>query len=417
MKKMQKKQEQFMRNILVGGFSIILGLTGCGTTTNSGKDVEKQEGATMDQSIDGIKDDPVLDHNKIQVVTTIFPIYDWVRHIAGVDNPYVEIEMLYDNGVDLHSYQPVTEDLIQISECDLFLYVGGASDHWIEDALESPANSDRVAMNLLDILGDTVKIEEQVEGMQVGEHHHNHDGGHDENESSVEVHAEEMDSQEVHHEDAVSKEVHEESEDNIEVHEESKQGVEVHQDSNHSEETHDEKDEHVWLSLRNAKVISREIGAKLSEIDPVRASLYQTNTQAYVAELDKLDQKYQSTVDAARYQTIVFADRFPFRYLVDDYELAYYAAFPGCSAETETSFETVTFLANKVDELETPMVLTMEGDNHKIAETIIANTKSKDQTIGVLNSMQAITTTDVEAGNTYLEIMKDNLEVLQSVVQ
>ena len=275
--------------------------------------------------------------------------------------------MLLDNGVDLHSYQPTVDDMVKIANCDLFIYVGGESDGWVEDALKNAVNKDMKVINLLEVLGDSVKEEETVEGMQEVEHDH-----------------EDADE----HEDA-------------EEHE-------------HEEKT--EYDEHVWLSLRNAETLCEAISDALQQIASDNKDAYAANTAAYVERLAALDTDYQAAVDAATYQTVLFGDRFPFRYLADDYGLSYYAAFVGCSAETEASFETITFLAGKMDELNLPCVLTIEGAQHRIAQTIVENTTAKNQEVLTMDSMQSTTSKDVANGTTYLSIMEQNLSVLKQAL-
>lgn len=291
----------------------------------------------------------------LKIVTTIFPEYDWVREILGDKADHAEVTMLLDNGVDLHSYQPTADDIIKISDCDLFIYVGGESDGWVEDALKEATNKEMQVINLLDVLGEQVKEEEVVEGMEAEE---------------------------------------EESED----------------------ENEPEYDEHVWLSLKNAETLCNAITDALEEIDPANKDAYATNAASYLEKLAALDGEYQTVVDNAARKTVLFGDRFPFRYLVDDYGLSYYAAFAGCSAETEASFETISFLAGKVDELRLPCVLTIEGAQHKIAETIVQNTAEKNQSILTLDSMQSTTSTDVANGTTYLSVMESNLDVLKQAL-
>ena len=181
---------------------------------------------------------------------------------------------------------------------------------------------------------------------------------------------------------------------------------------------HEEKeyDEHVWLSLRNAETLCGAITEALQQIDPEHKQAYADNAQSYINQLSQLDCQYQSTVENAARKTVLFGDRFPFRYLVDDYGLTYYAAFAGCSAESEASFETVSFLAGKVDELGLPCVLTMEGKQHKIAETIVQNTRNKAQQILTMDSMQGTTAADVQNGTSYLSIMQSNLKALQTAL-
>ena len=311
--------------------------------------------------------------DKLSIVTTIFPEYDWVREILGDKADNAEITMLLDNGVDLHSYQPTADDIVKISDCDLFIYVGGESDGWVEDALRNAANRNMKVINLLEVLGDSVKTEEIVEGMQE-EHEHEDAHAHD-------------DAEEHEHEDA-------------EEHE-------------HEEEA----DEHVWLSLKNAKMLVRVISKALQELDPDNKDIYAANADAYVKKLSALDAEYQAAVDAASNKTILFGDRFPFRYLVDDYGLRYYAAFVGCSAETEASFETISFLAKRVDEWKLPCVLTIEGAQHKIAETVVRNTTAKNQRVLTMDSMQSTTSKDVKNGTTYLSVMEKNLSVLKEALR
>ena len=316
--------------------------------------------------------------DSIRVVTTIFPVYDWVRNIAGGNNTDVSVEMLIDSGVDLHSYQPSAEDMMKIAECDVFIYVGGESDEWVEDALSKTVKKDLVTVNLMEALGDRAKEEELVEGMQADEHEH---------------------------------------EDGEEAHEEGEESHEEGEGHEHGDEEGPEYDEHIWLSLRNAAFLSEVIEKALSQADEAGAETYQKNASAYRESLEALDSEYQKAVDEGSVKTLLFGDRFPFRYMTDDYRITYYAAFAGCSAETEASFETIAFLAGKVDELGLKNIMTIEGTDHSIAESIKENTKSKDQAILTLDSMQATTAEDVEAGASYLSIMVANLDVLRNALK
>ena len=308
--------------------------------------------------------------DKLKVVTTIFPEYDWTREIIGNNIKNVELTLLLGNGVDLHSYQPSIQDIAKISTADIFIYVGGESDGWVKDALKNATNKNMKVINLLETLGDKVKAEEVKEGMQAEEEeeHHHHDGEHhddeDEDEHEDEDHDHDHEAEEGHHHhhenDKIMKQVHHEHDELV---------------SERSERI--EYDEHVWLSLRNAKILCAEIASALSEKDSANAASYKSNLSSYTAKLDTLDSKYTATVKAGSKNTILFGDRFPFRYLVDDYGLDYFAAFVGCSAETEASFETVIFLSKKVDELGLNSVLKIESGDGKIARTIIQNTKKK----------------------------------------
>ena len=329
-----------MKKWITGALAILLGVVSIAIPFSG---VHEAEAKTTD--------------DKLKIVTTIFPEYEWTKAVLGECESEAELTMLLDNGTDLHSFQPAVKDIMEVSSCDLLIYVGGESDAWIEDALKSAQNKDMKTINLMEVLGDTIKEEETVEGMQGGEHEHDH-----------------------------------------------------------AEEEEKEYDEHVWTSLRNASVVCEAIAATLEEMDPENKDTYQANARNYEAKLSSLDKEYQKTVDSAKLNTLIFADRFPFRYLVDDYGLNYYAAFSGCSAESEASFKTVTFLAEKVDELGVNSVLTIEKSDDRIAQTVIENTKTKNQSIHELNSMQSITSEAIKNGVTYLSVMEDNLKVLQEVL-
>ena len=293
----------------------------------------------------------------LRVVATIFPVYDWARQVVG-DLPGVELVWLQDTGVDLHSYQPSASDLLTLSSCDLFLYVGGESDSWVESALAEAVNPSQQPLNLLDVLGDKALPEELTEGMQADDHE-----GHD-----------------------------------------------------HDHEDEEAPDEHIWLSLRNASLLTGALADALGRLDPANADAYAANAAAYQAQLSDLDAKYQAAVEGASVSALLFGDRFPFRYLTDDYGLEVYAAFPGCSAETEASFETVAFLAGKVDQLGLPAVLTIEGSDQRVAQTIVQNTNGKDAALLRLDSMQGTSARDAAGGATYLSIMESNLEVLKAAL-
>ena len=285
----------------------------------------------------------------LRIVTTIFPVYDWVVRILGQRASDAEVTLLLDSRVDLHSYRPTAKDLVKIAECDLFLYVGGESDAWVEDALKGCRNERRVAVNLLEALGDAVREETILEGMEADQ-----DGS----------------------------------------------GEEI------------EYDEHIWLSLRNAAALCEGIAWTLGEIDPAHRTIYTGNAEAYVHELNALDGEYRSTVQSGAVRAVLFGDRFPFRYLTEDYGLDAYAAFSGCSAETEASFETVAFLAGKLASLGLPAVLICDGGNEALAQTIIETSGVKDVKILSLDSLQSTTVRDIQNGASYLGAMEDNLSVL-----
>ena len=308
-----------------------------------------------------------IDNEKPTIVTTIFPEYDWVRNVVGESSDTFDIKMLLGNGVDLHSYQLTAEDMATISKCDMFVYVGGESNRWVTDALKEATNPDMIVIDLLDVLGDRIKEEELVEGMQ-------EEAEHEHSETAADIAAALTESGE--------------------------------------EDEGPEIDVHVWLSLKNAELCVSAIKEAVSTLDPDGSETYEANAQSYIEKLDALDRQYSNAVSAAETKTILFGDRFPFRYLVDDYGIEYYAAFAGCSAETEASFETIIFLAEKVNELDLHCVFTIENSDQKIAKTIVQNTKNRDQRILTLDSMQSVTSEQIENGENYLSIMESNLKVL-----
>lgn len=302
------------------------------------------------------------DSKKLKIVVTTFPEYDWVREILGDRVKDIDLKLLQKNGTDLHSFQPSAQDIKDISNADIFVYVGGESDEWVEDVLKKKKNKDLVAINLMDEMKDSKKAEEVKEGMQPEKEDVDEGDGH-------------------HHENA--------------------------------EEV--EYDEHVWLSLKNAIKLCQPIEQAIADKDKKHASTYKKNLDAYTKKLEALDNKYAEAVKNAKVKTLIFGDRFPFRYMVDDYGLNYYAAFVGCSAESEASFETISFLSNKLNQLKIKHVLTIENSDQKIAKSVIKNADGTKRDIKTLDSMQSMKKGDIKK-KTYLKTMENNLKVLQEVL-
>ncbi len=472
--------------------------------------------------------------DKLSIIATTFPQYDWIRQILGDKIEGVTLTLLLDDGVDLHSYQPSVEDIAKISACDMFIHVGGESDAWVHDALETATNKNMVVVNMLEVLGEKVKEEEIIEGM---EHSHDeidpddiHDrplsdwqgdwttiekalqGGaldeyveHTAEEGGLDFETQKAAYAERWQSDYATLTICDASIDfngasanytyigyklvetdhgvsvwygfeaegdrtdaprYIAFSDHSAGGGHEHEDDHEHEQEEQESphfhlrygnesfealtaiegwsptyflsaaageeiagvmsghghshahelDEHVWLSLKNAQIICGHIAGELEKLDAQNASAYASNAADYNTKLAELDAGYQSAVDGAPVKTLLFGDRFPFRYLVDDYGLSYYAAFSGCSAETEASFETIVFLAQKADALCLQKVMVIETSDQSVARTIIENTKAKGQQILVLDSMQAVTAQDVSSGITYLSVMESNLEVLKEAL-
>ena len=328
-------------------------------TTSSNGVVEIDQGAGSGNS------DNKMGAN-LNIVCTIFPQYDWVRQILGEDIEEHELTLLLNNRVDLHSYQPSVDDIVRISTCDLFIFVGGDSDGWVANVLRNEHNPDMIVINLMDILGEDVKADESVLDDDDEHDHHDHDDDDD--------------------------------------------------DDDDDDEHDHENDEHVWLSLKNAILFCNVITDALSSLNAEKDEVYRNNSSAYINRLSTLDANYHSALDMAPIRTLVFADRFPFRYLLDDYGINYYAAFSGCSAETEASFSTIISLSEKVNEYELHTIMVTESADRSIANTVISNTNEKNQQILMLDAMQSVTANDIQNGTTYILVMESNLEVLRAAL-
>lgn len=275
---------------------------------------------------------------ELRIVTTIFPIYDWVKNITGSEN----VIYLNEKGVDLHSFEPTANDIIALSAADVFIYIGGESDEWVENAVTAAKNPELTAISLLE-LTDTLD-EEIIEGMDA-----------------------------------------------------------------HDEEEESEPDEHIWLSLKKAQECVTGIADILSAKDTANADKYKANAEEYNKKLLDLDRQYEAVVSGAKRNTLLFADRFPFRYMTEDYGISYFAAFPGCSAESEASFETMAFLIEKTRELSLPYIIILDGSDGKLASAVSDETRAG---ILTLNSCQSVTKTDIKDGATYCSIMEENLKLI-----
>ena len=282
-------------------------------------------------------------------LNVVCSIFPQYDFIKTIAGDAVNLTLLLDSKTDLHSYTPTADDIMMISKADLFINIGGESDDWAEDVLSSAANNKLKVVSLLNLV-DAVE-EETLPGMEEeGEEH---------------------------------------------------------------EEEGPEYDEHVWTSLKNVIKIIPALTDVLCELDSGNTALYQANSSAYLAQLQTLETKYSDTIGKAARKTLLFADRFPFRYLADDYDLTCYAAFSGCSAETEASFETMTFLVDTVKQQNLPFVLMIDGSDGSVAETV---SRQSGAEIRTLNSCQSVSPDDIAAGASYLTIMEDNLSVLSEVL-
>lgn len=299
------------------------------------------------------KDNITKDDNRISIVSTIFPGYDFAKQIAGEK---ANVELLLPPGSESHSYEPSPQDIIKIQNADLFIYVGGESDEWVEKILDSMDTKINV-IKMMDVVD--VYEEELVEGMQE-EHDHNME------------------------------------------------------DHDHDAEEHDhEYDEHVWTSIKNSIKIVDAIGDKLENIDSTNKEYYSKNKNYYEEKLSTLDTKFTDLFNNANSKTLIFGDRFPFRYFVEDYKLNYYAAFPGCSSETEPSTATVAFLIDKVKEESINTIFYIEFSNHNIADTIAESTNAKT---AMLHSCHNVSLEDIENNASYYSIMENNYNTLKGAL-
>lgn len=322
-------------------------------------------------------------NQEFSIICTTFPLYDWVKNIIGENNS-VKLDLLVDSGVDVHSYNPTPKDIVDVSKCDLFIYSGGVSENWVKDILNQTGNKSLKVVNLIEFLEEKGRVLCVPDGKEVS--------GTDYCEVNLEVHD---DHEENHHEDKNHNHSH---------------------SHNHNHDEHSD-DEHIWLSLKNAILICNYLCQELCSLDSENADLYRRNTENYVSKLSNLDLEFENAVDSANCRTLLFADRFPFVYLTNDYNIDVFAAFVGCSAETEASFETIAFLANKVDELNLQYLIVLENSSDKIANTIIKNSKNKNQEILILNSIQSCSQKQIAEGLSYFDVMTKNLEVLKKAFE
>ena len=322
---------------------------------------------------------------RMKVVTTIFPPYDFARAISG-EEERAGVRMLLAPGEEVHSYEPTPLDIKEIQNCDLFIYVGAENDVWVDRILENMGDQKPETLRLVD-LTDTV-AEEIVEGMmQERGHDHGEEEGHD-------------------HEDSHEEEEEHDYEDSHEEEEHAHSG-----DSSHAE--HEEADEHVWTSPVKAAQITEAIAQKMAQIDPANADYYMANAGDYEAQILDLDEQFRQITEHAERSTLVFGDRFPIRYFAEEYGLDYYAAFPGCSSESEPSASTLAFLIDKVREEQIPVVFSIEFSNGNIARAICESTGAVQRTF---YSCHNVTKEQMLGGATYVSMMRENLDVIREAL-
>lgn len=301
----------------------------------------------------GARPEATSSDGRPKVIATIFPPYDFARAIGG---DLANLSMLLKPGMESHSYSPSPQDIIDIQNCDLFIYIGGENDRWADRIIESFDGEKRP--RVLKLIGCVSPVEEErVEGMQEED---GHDAG------AEEDHAHEA-----------------------------------------------EYDEHIWTSPRNAAKMAAAVRDGLILVDRQNRPVYEKNAKMYIEELEKLDGDFRRTAGGGSRRRLVFGDRFPFRYLADEYGLAYSAAFPGCAAESEANAATVAYLIDKVKKEKIPAVFHIEMSNEKTADAICQETGAHKR---LLHSCHNLSRAEFEAGATYISLMRKNLESLKEAL-
>lgn len=296
---------------------------------------------------------------RIRIVCTLFPQYDWLCEIVG-ESKSVELSLIISNGADPHSYEPTAADIMAISNADMIVYLGAESDKWVSKALERSGNEDIVKVALCEV--EAIELHEISSASE----------GHD--------HAE--------------------------------------NDHSHSHHDHGALDEHIWLSLDNARVACEALCGAVSELDPEGAEIYARNKDNYIARLDALDRKYIEAVNSLPEDErfLLFCDRFPFVYLLEDYGVEYAAAFEGCSADADADFETVLRLIKEADAHSLTAVAISESSDGALARTVINSSENKDGEIVVFNSLQSVSKGEIAKGISYISVMEDNLKALKKAL-
>lgn len=306
---------------------------------------------------------------KLTIMTTLFPYYDFTRAVVG-KNSDIDVELLVYPGQDNHSFEPTPADVIQINNADLFIYNGGSIENWVEEVVHSLDNQSQVRMKMMDY----IDLENQSDIMTNVDDEHSHDEN---------VYAE---SEHRHEEEGHS----------------------------HAGYEHDEVDEHIWTSPVYAMTLVQEICDRLCEIFPEKSEEFQRNTYRYIKRIKGLDEQIQTIVDGAEHKDIIFADKFPLIYFAQRYGLKYYAAFPGCSGDTEPSAKTVAFLIDKVKSHDVNGVFYLELSSQAMADVICDDTKAKKYQF---NSCHNITQKQFEKEVTYVDLMRENVQALKSALK
>ena len=369
------------------------------------------QGHTSEDNTTSSASDSHMENGRLQIMTSVFPQYDFIRQIAG---DRVDLSMMISPGGEPHAFEPSPRDIIALNNADLIVYVGGHGEAWVDlilNSLEQPGLRRIALMNLVDVVYTDI-----VEGMEHDHDHghshgHGHGDGHHHDDHDDHHHDDHSHNNDDHHHD-------DHSHDNDDHHhDDHSHDHDDHHHDDHSHDHHDhhheEYDEHVWTSPRNAITIVRALTEILAELDPDNTDFFRGNSAAFIAELEALDRAFAEVVANSSRNTVVFGDRFPFRYLMDAYGINYFAAFPGCSAETQASPGTIAFLIDKVNAENIPVVFYTEFSARTIANVIVEATGAQPMQ---LHSAHNVSVADFNSGRTYIEIMQFNLEHLREAL-
>lgn len=296
----------------------------------------------------------IITEEKLKIVCTTFPQYDFVRNILGNDE---NVSLLINNGSDLHGFEPTAKDIVEIRTASMFVYIGGASDAWVERAVNATENPELKTVAIMDYI-ETLSLED-IESLEHGSDH-----------------------------------IHDHSQ----------------HDHDHSPE---EADEHVWLSLRNSIKIVKGLCGEICKLDPENAEKYSSNAAQYINKLESLEKEYQQVFSESERNILLFADRFPFGYLTHDYGISHIAAFTGCSSESEVTAETFTRLIEETKDHNLKYILILEGSDGKTARTVCEATGAAALTV---DSCQTVSSADIENGANYLGIMTNNLKIFKEAL-
>ncbi len=299
------------------------------------------------------------DDGKIKIVCTLFPQYDWLRNIVG-ESDAVDLSLLIKNGTDIHSYQPTAADIMEISNCDMIVYLGGEVDTWVSEALQRAEREDIKKIALTECDGVTLR------NISAASNGHDH-GGDD------------------------------------------------HSHGEHDGHGHGALDEHLWLSLKNAARLCETLCDALCELDSYNAGLYRSNAESYISNINELDGKYADAVASVdeHDRFMLFCDRFPFVYLIEDYGVEYSAAFEGCTTDVDADFATVLRLINELEEHSLGCVLVTEGSDRALAQTVVSSAKGFEGEILAMDSLQTVGSAQIAEGISYIAVMEENLGVMK----